>query len=91
MRRRAAGLGALFTDLPDAQMLAMLDADPQGWVLGHPVREGGTIVDFVCEYVNQLSAKLTGRSVEDVIGHRLSQISPEAWHDGRFERYRTVA
>src|SRR4029453_8569512 len=51
----------------------------------------GEVTDFVCEYVNQLGAKLAGRTMEDVIGHRLSEISPEAWSDGLFDRYRSVA
>jgi serine phosphatase RsbU (regulator of sigma subunit)/PAS domain-containing protein len=70
----------------------MLDAAFDGFTVLRPVRDpDGQIIDFVCEYVNQLGAKLAGQNVEDVIGHRLSEISPESWDNGLFERYRTVA
>ncbi|MFI7602897.1 SpoIIE family protein phosphatase [Actinoplanes sp. NPDC049681] len=70
----------------------MLDAAFDGFTLLHPVRDGdGEIVDFVCEYVNQIGAKLTGRTVEDIIGELLSDVVPESWTDGMFERYRAVA
>ena len=75
-----------------ARLYDLLDAAFDGFTVLRPVRDpDGEIVDFVCEFVNQLGAKLTGRSVEDVIGHSLSEISPEAWRDGLFDRYRSVA
>ncbi|BCJ47526.1 hypothetical protein GCM10010168_18840 [Actinoplanes ianthinogenes] len=75
-----------------ARLYDMLDAAFDGFTVLRPVREAdGRIVDFVCDYVNQLGAKLTGRTVEDVIGRRLSAIAPESWDDGLFERYRAVA
>ncbi|SLM01535.1 hypothetical protein ACSP50_4771 [Actinoplanes sp. SE50/110] len=70
----------------------MLDTAFDGFTVLRPVTgPDGPIVDFRCEYVNQLGARLTGRSAEDVIGHLLSEISPESWDDGMFERYRAVA
>ncbi|WP_204003652.1 SpoIIE family protein phosphatase [Micromonospora lutea] len=70
----------------------MLDTAFDGFTVFRPVREGSDeIVDFVCEFVNQVGAKLTGCSVEDVIGHRLSEISAHSWASGLFDRYRTVA
>jgi GAF domain-containing protein/PAS domain-containing protein len=70
----------------------ILDTAFDGFTVLAPVREpGAEITDFVCEYVNQLGAKLTGRHVEDVIGRRLSEISPDSWGNGLFDRYRTVA
>ncbi|MFG1605204.1 SpoIIE family protein phosphatase [Actinoplanes sp. NPDC049265] len=74
-----------------SRLYDLIDAAFDGFTVLRPVHDAdGEITDFVCEYVNQLGAKLTGRAVEDVIGHRLSEISPEAWPDGLFERYRTV-
>jgi len=70
----------------------ILDAAFDGFTVLRPVLgPGEEIVDFVCDYVNQVGAKLTGRSVEEVIGRRLSEITPEAWTDGLFDRYRHVA
>ncbi|GIE28683.1 hypothetical protein Ait01nite_017280 [Actinoplanes italicus] len=70
----------------------ILDTAFDGFTVLAPVRDtGAEITDFECEYVNQLGAKLTGRHVEDVIGHRLSEISPDSWPSGLFDRYRTVA
>ncbi|MEV4510900.1 SpoIIE family protein phosphatase [Dactylosporangium sp. NPDC049525] len=70
----------------------VLDAAFDGFTLLRPVRDSaGEIVDFVCEYVNQIGAKLAGHSPEDVIGHRLSDISPDSWASGLFASYRTVA
>jgi PAS domain-containing protein len=75
-----------------ARLYDMLDAAFDGFTVLRPVRDPhGEIVDFVCEYVNQLGAKMTGRSVEDVIGHLLSEISAHSWESGLFDRYRTVA
>ncbi len=75
-----------------ARLYEMLDAAFDGFTVLRPVLDaGGSIVDFVCEYVNQLGAKLTGRAVEDVIGRPLSDITPDSRDNGLFERYRTVA
>ncbi|GAA4606107.1 PAS domain-containing protein [Actinoplanes octamycinicus] len=75
-----------------ARLYDMLDAAFDGFTVLRPVRDaGGEVVDFVCDYVNQLGAKLTGRTVEDVIGRRLSVIAPNSWDDGLFDRYRAVA
>jgi GAF domain-containing protein/PAS domain-containing protein len=74
------------------RLYEILDTAFDGFTVLAPVRAGGEeITDFVCEYVNQLGAKLTGRNVEDVIGHPLSEISPDSWRSGLFDRYRTVA
>jgi serine phosphatase RsbU (regulator of sigma subunit)/PAS domain-containing protein len=96
------GFGVRFVDLRKttvspqstggARLYDMLDAAFDGFTLLRAVPDGtGQVVDFVCEYVNQLGAKLVGRAVEDVIGHRLSDVSPESWDNGLFDRYRTVA
>ncbi|MFG1993805.1 SpoIIE family protein phosphatase [Actinoplanes sp. NPDC048988] len=75
-----------------ARLYDMLDAAFDGFTVLRPVRDAdGATVDFICDYVNQLGAKLTGRSIEDTIGRPLSAIAPQSFSDGMFERYRTVA
>ncbi|MEU8660255.1 SpoIIE family protein phosphatase [Actinoplanes philippinensis] len=74
------------------RLFDILDTAFDGFTVLAPLRDaGGEITDFVCEYVNQLGAKLTGRHVRDVIGSRLSEISPDSWPSGLFDRYRAVA
>ena len=95
------GFGVRFVDLrqvtvtpPSAggtRLYDVLDAAMDGFTLLRAVRDdAGRIVDFVCEYVNQIVSKLTGRAVQDVIGQPLSIVSPESWGNGLVERYRTV-
>ncbi|WP_433304899.1 SpoIIE family protein phosphatase [Actinoplanes sp. CA-030573] len=75
-----------------ARLYDMLDAAFDGFTVLRPIRDaGGEIVDFVCDYVNQLGARLAGRSAEETIGRPLSAISPQSFTDGLFERYRAVA
>jgi PAS domain-containing protein len=75
-----------------ALLYEVLDAAFDGFVLLRGVRdEAGEIVDFVCEYVNQVGAKLAGHTVEGVIGQRLSEISPASMQSGLFDRYREAA
>jgi serine phosphatase RsbU (regulator of sigma subunit)/PAS domain-containing protein len=75
-----------------ARLYEVLDAAFDGVALLRPVRDGtGEIVDFVCEYVNQLGAKLVGRAFEEVIGRRLGEINPHALDGDLFQRYREVA
>ncbi len=96
------GFGARFVDLRQvtvapqspggARLYDALDAAFDGFTLLRAVTdETGAITDFVCDYVNQLGAKLAGRTAEDVIGHRLSEVSPGSWDNGLFDRYRQVA
>jgi PAS domain-containing protein len=96
------GFGVRFVDLRQvtltpqsvggARLYDMLDAAFDGFTLLRAVRDSmGDVVDFDCEYVNQLGAKLAGRAVEDIIGHRLSEVSANSWDNGLFDRYRTVA
>jgi PAS domain-containing protein len=75
-----------------ARLYEMLDTAFDGFTVLRPVVDAdGLIVDFVCEYVNQLGAKLTGHAIEDMIGHPLSDITPDSWDNDLFDRYRTVA
>ncbi|MGI5184158.1 SpoIIE family protein phosphatase [Dactylosporangium sp. CA-152071] len=96
------GLGVRFVDLRQltvapqstggTRLYDVLDAAFDGFTLLRAVTDGsGAIVDFVCDYVNQLGAKLVGRTAEEVIGHPLSEVAPGSWDDGLFDRYRSVA
>jgi serine phosphatase RsbU (regulator of sigma subunit)/PAS domain-containing protein len=96
------GFGIRFVDLRQVtvtprstggtRLYDMLDAAFDGFTLLRSERDSsGQIVDFVCEYVNQLGAKLAGRAVEDIIGQRISEVSPDSWESGLFDKYRTVA
>ncbi|GAA3207281.1 SpoIIE family protein phosphatase [Dactylosporangium siamense] len=96
------GFGVRFVDLRQVtvapqssggtRLYDALDAAFDGFTLLRAVTdEAGAIVDFVCDYVNQLGAKLIGRTAEEVIGRKLSDISPSSWDDGLFDRYRAVA
>ncbi|MGA5304193.1 SpoIIE family protein phosphatase [Nucisporomicrobium flavum] len=95
------GIGIRFVDLrqvtvtpPSAagsRLYDVLDAAFDGFTLLRAVRDDtGTIVDFVCEYVNQLGAELTGHAAPDVIGRPLSAVSPGSWDNGLIDRYRDV-
>jgi PAS domain-containing protein len=75
---------------PDAQMLAMLDADPQGWALARSVRDGGGIVDFVLVYVNDAGCRWVGRPRDELVGRRYRELWPETVHDGTLPLYRSV-
>jgi serine phosphatase RsbU (regulator of sigma subunit) len=96
------GFAARFVDLTKltlnaqseggARLYDVLDAAFDGFALLRAVRDdSGEIVDFVCEYVNQVGAKLAGRTVEEVIARRVSQISSSSIASGLFQRYREVA
>ena len=70
----------------------VLDALFDGFTLLRAVRdEAGRIVDFGCEHVNDLGARLIGRTVGTTIGQPLSVLNPPAWDNGLFERYAEVA
>jgi serine phosphatase RsbU (regulator of sigma subunit)/PAS domain-containing protein len=75
-----------------ARLYDALDAALDGFTLLRAVRgEDGGIVDFRCEYVNEIGAKLAGRTVEDLVGRRVSAVSPGSLEWGLFDRYRAVA
>ncbi|MDG6107143.1 SpoIIE family protein phosphatase [Dactylosporangium aurantiacum] len=96
------GFGVRFVDLRQVtvapqsgggtRLYDALDAAFDGFTLLRAVTDDtGAIVDFVCDYVNQLGAQLAGRAAEAVIGRKLSDISPGSWDSGLFDRYRSVA
>jgi hypothetical protein len=49
------------------------------------------VVDFTCEYVNEVGAKLAGCTAEDLIGRLVTEVSPGSFTHGLFDRYREVA
>jgi PAS domain-containing protein len=75
-----------------ARLYEALDAAFDGFTLLRAVRDDdGVIADFSCEYVNEIGAKLAGRTVEDLIGRLVSEVSPASLESGLFDRYRQVA
>jgi serine phosphatase RsbU (regulator of sigma subunit)/PAS domain-containing protein len=74
-----------------AHLYDALDAAFDGFALLRAVRDDdGMIVDFTREYVNQVGAKLAGRTVEDLVGGRIRQAGGDTAFD-LFERLRQVA
>ncbi|GAA3291421.1 SpoIIE family protein phosphatase [Dactylosporangium vinaceum] len=76
--------------LPSADVLAMLDADPQGWALARAVRAGGEIVDFRLEYVNDAGARFLGRARGELVGRTYRELWPETVNDDTIPFYRRV-
>jgi serine phosphatase RsbU (regulator of sigma subunit)/PAS domain-containing protein len=75
-----------------ARLYNVLDAAFDGFVLLRAVRDdAGVIIDFTREYVNQIGAKLAGRSVEDLIGQRIVQQTSSASDVSLFPHLRAVA
>jgi serine phosphatase RsbU (regulator of sigma subunit)/PAS domain-containing protein len=69
-----------------------LDAAFDGFTLLRTITDGtGAVIDFQYEYVNQVGAKLTGNTVEDLVGRRVSEVSPGSAEHGLFDRVRDVA
>jgi serine phosphatase RsbU (regulator of sigma subunit)/PAS domain-containing protein len=75
-----------------ARLYEALDAAFDGFALLSAVRdESGAIIDFTCEYVNQVGAKLIGNTVEETLGRPVSEVSPMLVECGLLDRYREVA
>jgi len=75
-----------------ARLFDVLDAAFDGFVLLRAMPgSGGTATDFVCEYLNQVGAKLTGLDAEAVIGRPISEITPGPLGRALLPRYRQVA
>ena len=72
----------------DAALGSMLDSV----TIVSPVRgDGGEIVDFRYEYVNDAHCALVGFNREQLLGHRLGELFPQYPGSDRFEVYRRVA
>ncbi|TDC41931.1 SpoIIE family protein phosphatase [Micromonospora sp. KC213] len=69
-----------------------LDAAFDGFALLRAVRDDdGTIAAFTREYVNQIGAKVAGRTVEELVGHRVSETSASSTELGLLPFFRQVA
>ena len=72
----------------DAALGSMLDSV----TIVSPVRgDGGGIVDFRYEYVNDAHCKLVGFDREQLLGHRIGELFPQYPGSDRFAVYRRVA
>jgi serine phosphatase RsbU (regulator of sigma subunit)/PAS domain-containing protein/anti-sigma regulatory factor (Ser/Thr protein kinase) len=91
------GFAARFVDLTKltlrpgstagARLYEVLDAAFDGFMLLRAeAGEAGEVNDFVCEFVNQTGAKLSGMTVEDLIGHRARDFSPRGVQAGLLDR-----
>src|SRR4051794_4382768 len=75
-----------------ARLYDALDAAFDGFALLRAVRDdAGAVVDFTREYVNQVGAKLAGRTVEDLIGKRIVAQSSSAAEVNLVPHLSTVA
>ncbi|MGK5440543.1 SpoIIE family protein phosphatase [Micromonospora sp. URMC 105] len=69
-----------------------LDAAFDGFALLRAVRDdAGAIVDFTIEYVNQVGAKLAGRTVEQLVGQRVGERPSGTTELSLLTHYREVA
>lgn len=73
--------------LPVADMLAVLDAESQGWAIGQAVWADGAIVDFVLVYLNEAGAAILGRPRDELVGRRYRDLWPETMHDETLPLY----
>ncbi|MFI5907509.1 SpoIIE family protein phosphatase [Dactylosporangium sp. NPDC051541] len=76
--------------LPSGDVLALLDADPQGWAFARAVRVGGEIVDFRLEYLNDAGARYLGRARGELVGRTYRELWPETVNDDTLPLYRGV-
>jgi serine phosphatase RsbU (regulator of sigma subunit)/PAS domain-containing protein len=77
--------------VPDADLLALLDADPHGCALARSVRAGdGTITDFILVYLNEAGGRFLGRPREELIGRTYRELWPDTVTDGTLPLYRRV-
>ncbi|MBC3785809.1 PAS domain-containing protein [Spirosoma utsteinense] len=74
-----------------------LNAQPAGVILYKPVREPSTgdgpgpIIDFTIELVNEAEVRMTGLSVNELVGHRMLLRFPSPEGHAFFEQVRQVA
>ncbi|MFG2044116.1 SpoIIE family protein phosphatase [Dactylosporangium sp. NPDC048998] len=78
--------------LPPADVLAMLDADPQGWAFARAVRDAATgeIEDFELAYLNEAGAGYLGRPRAELIGGRYRRLWPDTVNEATMPLYRKV-
>lgn len=74
-----------------ALLASILESSLNGIMVLKAVRdEAGKIVDFEWLMVNPAGLRNAGRPQSDFIGRRMSEIYPETWTMGLFERYARV-
>ena len=84
---RSAGV-----DVPPGHWLqGVLDTLPVATFLLAPVRDNGTIVDFVIDYASPQASEPEQQVPGDLVGRRLLDVRPQLANTGVFEAYRQVA
>jgi PAS domain S-box-containing protein len=73
-----------------ARLEASFEVALHGVVIFEAQREGSTLVDFVCAYVNPAAARLVAQAREDLLGKRLRAEMPTIRGAGLLERYARV-
>jgi GAF domain-containing protein/anti-sigma regulatory factor (Ser/Thr protein kinase) len=76
----------------EALLRSALDAAFDGFALLTAVRDGaGRVVDFEFTYVNDVGAKLSGHTLSELVGGRLTEVWPAVVEAGLLSRYTAVA
>ena len=87
LRRRVATTEARLRE-SQALLASVLESSLTGLMVFQAVRNvAGAIVDFEWLLVNPAGLRSAGRPLSDFVGHRLSEVYPESWDLGLFERY----
>ncbi|GAA2333531.1 SpoIIE family protein phosphatase [Dactylosporangium salmoneum] len=78
--------------LPSADVLAVLDADQQGWAFARAVRAAGTgeIEDFELLYINETGRRYLGRDRAELVGGHYRRLWPDTVNDATMPLYRKV-
>jgi PAS domain-containing protein len=75
---------------PGHWLQGLLDALPVATLLLAPVRDNGTVVDFVIDYASPLAGEPEHQVPAELIGRRLLDVRPQLANNGVFEAYRQV-
>ncbi|MGA7933024.1 MAG: PAS domain S-box protein [Kovacikia sp.] len=76
----------------DERFQLAMAASPDGFMILRSVRDaGGTIADFVIDYINPAAARIVNCPPEELCGQRLLQALPNWQTSDSFDRYVTVA
>lgn len=74
-----------------ARFSAAMTASPHGFMIFRALRDaGGAIKDFIIDYANEASLRLSGRTSDEVLGVRLLTAFPGNGTDGLFDQYANV-
>lgn len=87
LRARVAELEARLQG-SETLLASVLESSQGGVMVFKSVRDAaGTIVDFEWLLVNPAGLRISGRTPAEFLGHRLSELYPESWQLGLFDRY----